>query len=157
MSGVNERLCTNKSFKIGLSRRMGRKGKLRISFVSPLPVSLPPSPHVFHFTCRYLKRRGERRWFAEKRPALVSIKRSVLHCPGAHRLVCLLIMREGCSSNECGKVLSGQYVPPSPPHRRRHHHWTTLDCLEAIWNKGSAPLCCGGPACGLCAPSGANI
>lgn len=52
---------------------------------------------------------------AEKRPALVPIKRSVLHCPGAHRLVCLLIMREGCSSNECGKVLSGQCVPSLLP------------------------------------------
>lgn len=43
---------------------------------------------------------------------------------GAHRLVCLLIMRKGCSSNECGKVLSGQQVP-SPP-------WTTLNCVETI-------------------------
>lgn len=34
MSGVNERLCTNKGFKMGLFHRMGEKGKLRISFVS---------------------------------------------------------------------------------------------------------------------------
>lgn len=67
-------------------------------------------------------------------------------------------------NNERGLLFKWMWQSPqwtiralSPPHRRRHHHWTTLDCLEAIWNKASAPLCCGGPACGLCAPSGANI
>lgn len=46
--------------------------------------------------------------------------------------------------------------PPVPPTTPRHCHWTTLDCLEATWDKGPVPLGCEGPVCDLCAPSGAS-
>lgn len=102
---------------------MGRKGKLRISFVSP-SLSLSPSlPARLSLYVQVSEKERGAAVVAEKRPALVPIKRSVLHCPGAHRLVCLLIMREGCSSNECGKVLSGQYVPSLLP-TATGPHWT---------------------------------
>lgn len=101
MSGVNERLCTNKSFKMGLFHRMGRKGKLRISFVSSTS-----------FT--YVQVSEKKREWCRAHTAVAEMLSTCAHkgiCSAlfeAHRLVCLLIMREGCSSNECGKVLSGQ-------------------------------------------------
>lgn len=101
MSGVNERLCTNKSFKMGPVSQNGRKGKLRISFVSSTS---------FTYVQVSEKERGVvegTQWFAETLSTCAHKGIcSVLF--GAHRLVCLLIMRKGCSSNECGKVLSGQ-------------------------------------------------
>lgn len=66
--------------------------------------------HIFHLCAGIWKEEGVAKgtqWLL-KRWALVRIKGSVLYCLGAHSLVCLLIMRKGCSSNECGKVLSGQ-------------------------------------------------
>lgn len=155
MSRVNERLCTNKSFKIGLPCRMGRKGKLSISLWSPPTPLLPPSTS-FTYVQVSEKERGAA-VVAQNRPALVSIKRSVPYCLGAHRLVRLLIMSEGCSSTECGKVLGGQWLPsPSTPSPCLCH-WTTLNCLEATQDKGSVPLGCEGPVCDLCAPSGASV
>lgn len=75
MSGVNERLCTNKRYSMGPFHRMGGKGKLGISFVS--------SPS---FTCVQVseKRREWLRTHSSSRNIehLCKIKRSVLYCPG---------------------------------------------------------------------------
>lgn len=156
MSGVNERLCTNECFKIGLPCRMGRKGKLSISFMVSAHSPPPTASTSFTYVQVSEKERGAA-VVGQNRPALVQIKRSVPYCLGAHRLVCLLIMSEGCSSNECGKVLSGQWLPsPSTPSPCLYH-WTTLNCLEATQDKGLVPLGCEGPVCDLCAPSGASI
>lgn len=93
---------------------------------------------------------------ARNRPALVSIKRSVPYCFGAHRLVCLLIMSEYCTSDECGKVLGGQWLPsPSTPSPCLCN-WTTLNCLEAIQDKGPVLPGCEGPVCDLYGTSGAS-
>lgn len=135
---------------------MGRKGKLRISFVSPsLALSLPPRTS---FTLRAGIWKGEGSSGGRRKTSSTC----------AHKEICSALSGGPSFSvsvnNERGLLFKWMWQSPqwtiralSPPHRRRHHHWTTLDCLEAMWNKGSAPLCCGGPACGLCAPSGANI
>lgn len=63
--------------------------------------------------CRYLKRRRSGGGHPVVAETLSTYANkgicSVLF--GAHRLVCLLIMRKNCSSNECGKVLRVQWVP----------------------------------------------
>lgn len=135
---------------------MGRKGKLRISFVSPSPaLSLPPRTS---FTLRAGIWKGEGSSGGRRKTSSTC----------AHKEICSALSGGPSFSvsvnNERGLLFKWMWQSPqwtiralSPPHRRRHHHWTTLDCLEAMWNKGSAPLCCGGPACGLCAPSGANM
>ena len=78
MSGVNERLCTNKRFSAGPFHRMGEKGKLRISFVS--------SPSFTHVQ---VSEKARERWRAHMRPPrnvehlLVRIKGSAPYCLGS--------------------------------------------------------------------------
>lgn len=92
---------------------------------SPPTRLLPPSTS-FTYVQVSEKERGAA-VVAQNRPALVPIKRSVPYCLGAHRLVCLLIMSEGYSSNECGEVLGGQCLPSLPLHplaTATGPHWT---------------------------------